>query len=75
MKNNFYNFKRVTFAYLTLFILMTVLFSSCENNIKADFDTVKAKNIILINGDGKEYKLKIIRDPAGIDRLEIEPLE
>ncbi|HMS35262.1 MAG TPA: hypothetical protein PKC91_14355 [Ignavibacteria bacterium] len=56
------------------FAVIPLLFSSCENGINAEFETVKSRNIILVSNEGKEYRLKINKGPEGIDRLEIEPV-
>lgn len=53
-------------------ILIVVLgFLSCESSVKADFNTVKTKNLILIGEDGKEYLLKVVNDSTGKSSLEI----
>lgn len=75
MRNNYFDYKKV--SYISLTIIMTVisiLFSSCESSIKADFDTIRAKKVILLSDEGKEFRLKIIKDPSGIERLDIEPV-
>lgn len=56
-----------------LCILIVVLgFLSCESSVKADFDTIKTKNLILIGEDGKEYLLKVVNDSTGNPVLKIE---
>lgn len=69
------NLKRVNVIFLTILLaVISLSISSCENNIIAEFETVKSRNIILVSNEGKEYRLKIIKDPAGTDKLEIEPV-
>jgi hypothetical protein len=75
MRNNY--FKNITVNYVIFkFILAVIplLFLSCESSIKADFDTIRAKKVILLSDEGKEFRLKIIKDPSGIERLDIEPV-
>lgn len=72
---NCINLKRVSIAFTMLtFAVIPLLFSSCENSIHAEFETVKSRNIILVSNEGKEYRIKINKDPEGTDRLEIEPV-
>jgi hypothetical protein len=53
-------------------VFVTLLFS-CESSIKADFDTIKAKKVILISDDGKEYELQVKKDSTGSAVLNITP--
>ena len=48
-------------AFVTLLLLC---FTSCENTIVTEYDTVKAKKMILINEDGKEFLLTV--DKKGV---------
>lgn len=67
--------KRVKAIFLTILLaVISLSFSSCENSINAEYETIKSRNIILVSNEGKEYRLKIIKDPAGTDKLEIEPV-
>ncbi len=69
------NLKRVNVIFLTILLaVISLSFSSCENNINAEYETIKSRNVILVSNEGKEYRLKIIKDPAGTDKLEIEPV-
>ena len=56
---------------LTL-VLLVFLFS-CDSSIKADFDTIKAKNVILVGDDGEEYRLNVKKDSTGSAVLSITP--
>ena len=44
--------------FLFLFMIST-LFSCGDSTITSEYDTVKAKKIILTGGDGKEYEITI----------------
>jgi hypothetical protein len=45
---------------------------SCESSVKADYDTIRAKKVILIGEDGKEYLLTVKKDSTGNPILGIE---
>lgn len=38
---------------------LLVLSTSCENTITSEYDTVKAKKLILIDEDGKEHEVTV----------------
>lgn len=46
------------YLYLTFGSLLA-LSTSCENTITSEYDTVKAKKLILIDEDGKEHEVRI----------------
>lgn len=49
------NFK----LHLAVGALLIILTSSCENTITSEYDTVKAKKLILIDEDGKEHEVSV----------------
>lgn len=55
-----------------LLFAVTLTLLSCESSVKADFDTIKAKKVILISDDGNEYLLKIKKDSMGNAVLDIQ---
>jgi len=57
-------------VFVPLLLLCT---TSCENTIVAEYDTVKAKKMILINEDGKEFLLKV--DKEGVLQVEESPVD
>lgn len=76
MRINYFNFNKIKSISLLCFISIASLsFNSCESTIRADYETIKAKNIILMNDDGAEYRLIVVRDINGNDRLDIEKLK
>lgn len=52
---------------------ITLLLLSCDSSVKADFDTIKAKKVILIGEDNKEYLLQVKNDSSGNAVLNILP--
>ncbi len=60
---------------LCFILIASLFFNSCESSIRADYDTIKAKSIILMNNDGAEYRLIVVRDINGKDRLDIEKVK
>jgi hypothetical protein len=56
---------------IILFVL-TLLLLSCDSTVKAEYNTIKAKKVILIGDDGKEYLLTIKTDSLGNPRLGIQ---
>ncbi len=57
---------------LFLFVIVLLLVS-CDSSVKADFDTIEAKKVILIGDDDKEYELKVKKDSTGNAVLNITP--
>ncbi len=55
-----------------LFFAIALTLLSCESSVKADFDTIKAKKVILVGDDGNEYLLKIKKDSMGNAVLDIQ---
>ncbi len=56
---------------ILLIFALSALVISCENSIKADYDTIRTKKIILTGDDGKDYQLSVKTDGSGKPSLEI----
>jgi len=54
-----------------LIIPAIIILLSCESSVKADYDTIKTKKMILIGEDGKEYLLKVVNDSVGNPSLKM----
>ncbi len=50
---------------LFLFVGIFISLLSCESSVKADYDTIKAKKVILMDEDGKEFLLTVKKDSIG----------
>lgn len=48
---------------------------SCESSVTVDYNTIKAKNIILKGEDDKEYQLKVHLDSIGNPSLKLVELK
>lgn len=51
-----------------------IFLASCDSSVKAEFDTIKTKKIILIGEDGKDYLLQVKNDSTGKGVLDIAPV-
>jgi hypothetical protein len=53
-------------------LLVGISLISCENTIKADYNTIRTKKLILVDDDKNEYLLIIKKDSLGKAVLDIQ---
>lgn len=62
-------------SLLKICLATLLILQSCESSVVVDYDTVKAKKVILKSNDGNEYLLSVINDSIGNPQLIISKVE
>jgi hypothetical protein len=57
---------------ILLVFMLSLWLISCESTVKADYDTLKTKKLILVDDDKNEYLLSVKKDSLGKPVLDIQ---